>query len=698
MRILCDNRQVAGLRTSEPARSPFKPFGLVKTAGPRLGLVILLAGTVAMGVTGPVEAQDDDATQCRGLLFSTSEDFRNRGPEPPDGNPIISDGDLLAWDVAAGVRLCRRNARLIRQFDIAGVDLGLDAVWSLDEQRSVIAFSTELDSPNTGQFRAGDLLFDVGGVIPNAALLASFDVPRSLDLGLDAVTLIGEEDPIRRLIELARNGQFQQEPQRLPRMLEELDVDIWFSTEGTPPEVEKPLFIDGDLLSARTGMIVRPQTSLLPALPSGIPMRGVDFGLDAFTPAIDPIENVPIELLSTEIVGEERVSFTDGDVLQPGPAIFLRNADLLKGFEPATHDLGLDALHDEGETDLACIAPSLTFVSEVEVGSIDPVSGLATSGGVTQRPFAGWLRIQGSLPELQNCPDLPLYEYRVEIDQGAGFPDLTQPGVVHTAGQNWRRTVRPTPLSPCPIFRNDTYNSDPLGWFTVTDYRRFDGCGDSQSLAFWNSNAVPDGSLVRLRVVMREINASSLTFASAPVTVKIDNDRIALPANLLQTSAGTGDMWFDIYEADATDPIGNQCQLDGENEDVMLDIRGRAEDAHFWKYDLRWSGGFVVGSHAVTNGADATEFDDGRLDLTGTGTQPPASNDVPLKEDFDLSAAYASVAAAQSVPTDLPEVCGYTLYYRAWDRAIQGNFSPPTNGYGFVSRHTEMTRSFCVTR
>jgi hypothetical protein len=185
---------------------------------------------------------------------------------------------------------------------------------------------------------------------------------------------------------------------------------------------------------------------------------------------------------------------------------------------------------------------------------------------------------------------------------------------------------------------------------------------------------------------------------SAAVAARIDNDRIALPANLLPASAGTGDMWFDIYRAGETTPMGDQCRIDGDGAAVALDIRGRANDSHFWMYDLRWSGGFVVGSHPVTAPGDLTEFDDGRADLTATGTQPPAANDTPLKLGFDLSAAYAAVAAAQGVPTELPEVCGYTLHYRAWDRALQLSFSPASNFFAFVDRHTPMWRSFCVAR
>jgi len=60
---------------------------------------------------------------CRSGGFSTEEDFISQGPEPPDGNPIISDGDLLSADG----KVCARNADLLSVFQ-PKADLGLDAV------------------------------------------------------------------------------------------------------------------------------------------------------------------------------------------------------------------------------------------------------------------------------------------------------------------------------------------------------------------------------------------------------------------------------------------------------------------------------------------------------------------------------------------------------------------------------------------
>ena len=49
---------------------------------------------------------------CKMLYFSTEEDFVTQGPEPADGNPIISDGDLLG----PGCVVFARNHKLLTAF------------------------------------------------------------------------------------------------------------------------------------------------------------------------------------------------------------------------------------------------------------------------------------------------------------------------------------------------------------------------------------------------------------------------------------------------------------------------------------------------------------------------------------------------------------------------------------------------------
>jgi len=213
---------------------------------------------------------------CREIAFSTEVDFITQGPEPPDGNPIISDGDLLG----ANCVVCARNHELLNTFQCR-YDLGLDAVDVIDIELEdpLVAFSTELDHPD-GMFTAGDLLSTHGAVIPNSALLAKFDT--RVDLGLDAVHFTGEMDRIVGFLLSAQDigrDRWREEPGILPELLQEHEIDIWFSTEGTAPTPDSPGFLDGDLLSAKTGMIVASNGVLLPIyVPAGIPDRELTSG------------------------------------------------------------------------------------------------------------------------------------------------------------------------------------------------------------------------------------------------------------------------------------------------------------------------------------------------------------------------------------------------------------------------------------
>ncbi len=296
---------------------------------------VVLPAPPAIGQVGAPALQ-----LCQSLAFSTEEDFVTQGPIPSDGNRVISDGDLLGPNCA----ICARNWELLQRFQVT-VDLGLDAADVLDAERYLVAFSTELDSPNRGQFTAGDLLVTNGAVIPNIALLYRFNIPRA-DLGLDAVHFIGDPAEIIRFltyVQQVSRDEWLREPGKLWELLTEYGLDIWFSTEGTAPRPEAPLFLDGDVLSARYGNIVASNDMLLPAsVPAGIPTRGVDFGLDALT--ADRTGDRKLIHFSTEILFEGRPAFTDGDILLLGNGVVRTNEDLLLPCEPRAAFLGLDAL------------------------------------------------------------------------------------------------------------------------------------------------------------------------------------------------------------------------------------------------------------------------------------------------------------------------------------------------------------------
>ena len=274
------------------------------------------------------------------IFFSVEEDFVNQDPVPGDDNPIISDGDLLN---AAGY-VYMSNLKLLSAFEVE-FDLGLDAADVIDIEDYFVAFSTELDDPK-GLFTAGDLLTTWGAILPNSALLYAFDdISHNLDLGLDAVHFIGErEDIIEFFRKVKEKGHeyFLHEPGDLIGFLEENNIDILFSTEGTAPKPGDPQFLDGDLLSAVRGTIVIPNSDLLPpSIPAGIPDRGGDFGLDAVT--LDKKKNI---VFSTEILYITEQICTDGDILEQGDGIMLAHEKLINEFNPLNRwiNVGLDAL------------------------------------------------------------------------------------------------------------------------------------------------------------------------------------------------------------------------------------------------------------------------------------------------------------------------------------------------------------------
>jgi hypothetical protein len=515
------------------------------------------------------------------------------------------------------------------------------------------------------QFTAGDLLFNTGVIVPNAALLAKFGLPRNFNLGLDGVEIEGTPRGKRELLarlESAGRQALLENPGLLVEILTATETDILFSTEGTPPEVQKPVFLDGDLLSAKNGTIVRSNADLLASLPAGIPDRGVDYGLDAYSPALDPTSLEPLELFSIEVQGG-KATFSDGDILTTGPNIFLRNADLLAAFGPLDTDMGLDALSAEvGRT--ACLI-RITTMSDIDVIDIDPVTGLFGLGAdPVDRPFGRWVRVQGIVPG-PTCPEYATHEFqvRVSVDGGPETP------ILHPTGLDWRRNV-----SPC-ITSNSLYTSDPTGWFALTDYWRFNECPDDASLAFWNSLTAPGADVGVFRLVLRPIGGGA-EIISAPVTVRIDNE-------------APTDMIAELYNVGETEPFGDQCMIEFGGADIVMDIKGRVRDEHFASYELYWTGGDVHIFRLVP--ATVTRTYGSRPELSDTGTEPPAATDVELGT-LNLTAEYALATGGMPVIE-----CGYTVLLRGHDRAHLGIFAPNTNTFGYTTGNfADYMQSFCL--
>ncbi len=471
------------MRHYMPSKNSFFVAGLV---------VVLLWGVLTGGAQAQVQMPP-----CRGLVFSTEEDFLSQGPKPPDGNPIISDGDLLsAISPGSSVVVCARNHDLLRFFRTR-VDLGLDAVDVINAKGSIIAFSTELDDPR-GRFTAGDLLATNGAILPNSALLALFTLPVPEDIGLDAIHFVGDTEVIVKLlnqIKVDGRSSWAENPTKLAKILNELKIDIWFSTEGTGPTPRAPSFLDGDLLSARDGTIVAPNSILLPpSVPAGIPTRGVDFGLDAVS-AGRKLDRRSIHF-STEILYEGRRSFTDGDVLRLGNGVVITNAALVAPLEPRAKFLGLDALsfpvkpppQDPNIQTLCGDRPVADFS-----GGLVPIGGSGTGlyransastppGDPPRRPCGEYVPIDGFLP------DSGVKRFRVAYrPAGDPFPGIgTSPGIQ----TRWR--LRVWLLGFClPTGSLDTTTT---GWMDAATYLAaklgsLTGCANSGlRLAVWDTH------------------------------------------------------------------------------------------------------------------------------------------------------------------------------------------------------------------
>jgi hypothetical protein len=333
-------------------------------------LLAVFFGTYSAAPASPQPAVSAlDLSSCRDFAFSTEQHFLTQGPEPADGNPIISDGDLLGLVVhndQLTCTVCARSTDLIEQFDVVH-DLGLDAVDILPTNPLSAAFSTSLNSPHGGQFTAGDLLFNSGMVIPNRTLTSAFKSSAiNYDLGLDAVHFIGADQNIVAFINEVQNIEdWSSEPLVLSYWLGVFEVDIWYSTEGTPHADGKPIFLDGDLLSARDGVIIADNAALHHNnVPAGIPQAGVDFGLDLV--AADRISDTVSIHHSAEIPYQPEPAFAAGDLLLYGDTVQLTNKAVFNCFEPKAGDIGLDALYMARPLNLERLPLFLPYISHSE--------------------------------------------------------------------------------------------------------------------------------------------------------------------------------------------------------------------------------------------------------------------------------------------------------------------------------------------
>ena len=520
----------------------------------RITLVVALLATVVLAFASAVVGQigPEGLKACQRLAFSTEEDFMAFGPEPADGNPIISDGDLLG----IGCVVCARNQDLLKDFDV-NEDLGLDAVDVIDVERYLVAFSTELDSPHLGQFTAGDLLLTNGAIISNAALLYSFNIYR-LDMGLDAVHFVGDADKIIQFVDYAQKMgvEYWQREGTLQGALRQFEVDIWFSTEGTGPYPTQPVFLDGDLLSARDGIIVASNDLLLPAgVPAGIPSRGVDFGLDAV--AADRTGDPKLIQFSTEILYEGELGFTDGDVILFGDGIVHTNKELIQCFEPRADFLGLDALAIVEVVRPPCGA-AIIRVGGMPTGSIN-ADGLANGPSATtptfsayDSPFGQWVEIIGLMPSCTECT-----EFKVEYGE---WITSTMPPVSWTPlTDTFKEWIFVWPSTFLYISRVP----DSAGWLSIL-------CNTTMGGLYvpWNTAGRNGKYSLRLTVT----DTGGVEHISTPVVVMLDNKEPDIALTIF-SSPQCGDV-----------TVGD-----------MVSGMITGTDLHFYSYRLRYESGLASG-------------------------------------------------------------------------------------------------------
>ena len=620
---------------------------------------------------------------CKGGAFSTEEGFMMTRGVPFDGNPYVSDGDLLSPDG----QVCARNAELLQRYDVR-VDLGLDGVDILDFDRRLVAFSTELDSP-FGSFSAGDILFTTGGVIPNSALVAPFGI--KFNIGLDELKFVGKIENILRFVDVAQKMKLEEwQDGKLQSMLKEFNIDIWFSIEGTVWDKEKPI-LNGDLLSASGSIIATNRDLLAPGAPAGLPADGVDFGLDAFAVARDAIgrgKELRDFFFSTEILYHGKIDFTDGDVLRQGGSVVATNQALVGAFHPAAEFLGLDALwfpfrQVSGE-------PRITTVCDLSVGEFNggivPIGGNGTglhelllvsppalTATLTQ-PCGYAVPIDGPLPVPPSTVNRFRVTYREHTEAvPALVGDPATPAVQTTWHLNkgmwkWIPLVGLQWVCEQPAI----LSTDGNGWMNAQEYLdakngtgSYIGCPHELRLAVWNTLGLPAGTptgdpipAVRDRedhyVVWLEWEDAALAMHREPVDhhVQLDNTLpiIAPYPNGLQLRLSDG---ATLVPACGDAPVGAS----------HFQVWGQFLDRYYSHFTLGLKGGnppaaVAYGPH---NFYDPTDGTGGVKNTDDTGTVPDATT-VRLR---DISLTDLGASATK---------CCYLLEMYVFDRAIRHTF------------------------
>lgn len=620
-------------------------------------LSLLLMPQVANAqATAPVPAPDP-LEKCRRIAFSTEEDFMMTDSKPSDGNPYISDGDVLSplGDV------CMRNRQLLQRFSPAGAaypaDLGLDGLDILNIEKKIIAFSTEIDDVN-GRFTGGDLLFTTGVVIPNAALTARFGIP--YDIGLDGIQLIGDVDSWLKVLDILRQydrDAIAKDPTILLNLLKEYKLDIWFSIEQDFNQFDRQPLLDGDVLSALTGTVVIGQPDLFPpAVPAGISDRGVDFGLDALVSLNPETAELALKSLrfSSEILyqDDDANAFDDGDILQPAVGVVTKHISLIKKFYPAADFLGLDALSGPVPKRVENPDPMITHIGSKSVGDINEGvvfqgtgSGAFPSGTYQQdlssgtpqlpyRPFGSDIPVDGIL-------QADTTEFRVmyaNIADGIAHPILTTWKINQWTGDIFN------PCAPTGTWGN----SAPDGWFDAAQYRtyRFTPgiCPNTHLvLAVWNSltAAEKDGHYIIWLEYRTSVGGATIFREAMDHHVQLDNTAPKIVNLELRTLDGT-----------LVPPCG------GAGAGVsQFNVHAEIRDQYFDQFVIHVKGGNPPNTATYSKAWYPIDLTD-HLDITGT--VPVGTQFVQQIDMTDLGASFVN--------------CCYLMEMYAYETTIHHHF------------------------
>jgi hypothetical protein len=345
---------------------------------------------------------------------------------------------------------------------------------------------------------------------------------------------------------------------------------------------------------------------------------------------------------STEILYENRISFTDGDVLVSGSGtVEYTNYDLIDCFEPKAKFLGLDALHiglDAVEED----EPYITKIGHRPTGDIDGGSVSIGGGGTGladylsyDRPFGGWVPIHGHIPS-------GIHEFRV-VFRKASTPrpsPAAAPGIAVAASIGW--TMDEWDGFACQALTS-THSSDGNGWFDAAEYLNLtsDPCNANMALTVWDTDDLGADKDEHFVIWMQwRTLADPLTIVEEDFDhhIQLDNTDPEILALGIPGGACTG-------YGPATMPITPTANV---------------YDAHFWRYQVRLFGGDPPDHEDYPNSYYNL---DPNFGPTGSGGG-----------DADLY----PVDVADLDPLSIVDCC-YGLRLRVRDRTIICSFTPGEN-------------------